>query len=602
MTLLENAPPAKRRETPPAIGSSSSRVAGLVRRILTADPKYWIFAVVTAVLVYEIFVPLVVMVWSSLNEKRPGNPEFFSVDSLTFDNYGRAFAGTAGEAALNTAIFAGGVTALSFVLGAYLAWVVERTNTPLRRLITALCLLRLIIPGVMSTFAWILLGSPEIGLVNKFLEDVIPGVDGPIFNVYSMWGMIWVESLDVVPLAFLLISAALRSTDPSLEEASLMAGKGRVRTTFRITFPLILPAVLAALILILIRGFETFEVPALIGMQAKIFTFVIEIYLNTNGVPSDTGLAGVYAVLVLMLCICLIWFYNRMTKNADSFATIGGKAFRPKRADLGKVRWVTLAAALAIMVASVGLPLLVMVWSSLSPPFQPMQPFTAEGISHFTLDNYRRVLDSPTTVRAFFNSAILAVGAAVLIVFLISIVSWITVKTKLRGRKLLDHLAFAPIAIPAVTMGVAFLWLYLSVPIPVYGTLWILLLLYIARFTPVVMRVLSASMTQINDELMEAATITGASWWRSFRTIAMPLLRPGMVAGGIFVVIHAFRELSASLFVYTGGNEVVGVTMWSLWADGSYSLLAAFGILVLLIIIVLSLVANFIGSRFGIRE
>jgi iron(III) transport system permease protein len=190
----------------------------------------------------------------------------------------------------------------------------------------------------------------------------------------------------------------------------------------------------------------------------------------------------------------------------------------------------------------------------------------------------------------------------VIIVFLISIVSWITVKTKMRGRKLLDHLAFAPIAIPAATMGVAFLWFYLSVPIPVYGTMWILLLLYIARFTPVVMRVLSASMTQISDELMEAATVTGAGWWRSFRTIALPLLRPGMVAGGIFVVIHAFRELSASLFVYTSGNEVVGVTMWSLWADGSYALLAAFGVLVLVIVTVLSLLAHLIGSRFGIRE
>jgi iron(III) transport system permease protein len=243
-----------------------------------------------------------------------------------------------------------------------------------------------------------------------------------------------------------------------------------------------------------------------------------------------------------------------------------------------------------------------MIWSSLSPAFQPMQPFTAEGLSNLSLDNYRLVLDNPTTVRAFFNSAILAVAAAAVIVFLISITAWITVKTKIRGRKLLDHLAFAPIAIPAVTMGVAFLWFYLSVPIPVYGTLWILLLLYIARFTPVVMRLLSASMTQIDDELMEASVVTGASWWRSFRTVALPLLRPGMVAGGIFVVIHAFRELSASLFVQTGGNEVVGVTMWSLWADGSYSLLTAFGIMVLIIITVLSLAANFIGSRFGIRE
>jgi iron(III) transport system permease protein len=291
-----------------------------------------------------------------------------------------------------------------------------------------------------------------------------------------------------------------------------------------------------------------------------------------------------------------------MTKNAESFATISGKAFRPRVTDLGRGRWFSFGSAMAILTTSVGLPLMVMIWASLSPPFRPIQAFTWEGVSSLTFENYEHVFDSPTAVRAFVNSTILAIGAALIIVFLISIVAWITVKTNMRGRKLLDHLAFAPIAIPAVTMGVAVLWLYLSLPIPVYGTLWILLLLYIARFTPVVMRILSASMTQIDNELLEASMVTGASWWKSFRTIALPLLRPGLVAGGIFVMIHAFRELSASLFVYTGGNEVVGVTMWSMWDDGSYGLLAAFGVLVLLVISALAVIANLIGSRFGVRE
>jgi iron(III) transport system permease protein len=602
MTILDKAPAADDAEQSVAAPSTSSRVMRAGRRLYRMDPKYWIFGVVTAILVYEIMVPLGIMLWTSLSEARPGSPEFFDLGNLSVSNYGRALTATAGEAAMNTLVFSVGVTVISFILGGYLAWVVERTNTPLRKLITALCLLRLIIPGVMTTVSWIILASPQTGILNDFLQHVLPWMDGPVLDVFTMKGMIWVEALDVIPLAFLLMSAALRSTDPSLEEASLMAGKGRLLTTFRITFPLILPAMLATLILILIRGFETFEVPALIGLPAGIYTFVIEIYLNTNGVPSDSGLAAVYAVAVLAFCACLITFYNRMTRNADSFATISGKAFRPRTANLGRGRWVTLAIALLILMASVGLPLLVIIWASFSPPFQPIQPFTAEGVSNFTMENYERIFANPTTIGSFLNSTILSVGAAVIIVFLISIVAWITVKTKIRGRKLLDHLAFAPIAIPAVTMGVAFLWFYLSVPIPVYGTLWILLLLYVARFTPVVMRVMSASMTQIDDELLEASQVTGASWWRSFRTIALPLLRPGLIAGGIFVMIHAFRELSASLFVYTGGNEVVGVTMFSLWDDGSYGLLTAFGVMVLLVVAILSLIANLISSRFGIRK
>ena len=601
MTILENASPEqKTQQAEPE--ARPSRIRRTASRMYRADRKYWIFAIVTAILVYEILVPLAMMIWSSFNEERPGHPNFLSLDAFTLSNYARAVSGNAAEAAWNTAIFAVGTTALSFLLGGYLAWVVERTNTPFRKLITALCLFRLIIPGVMTTVAWILLGSPEIGIINNYLDDLLPWIDGPVVDVYTMWGMIWVESMDMIPLAFLLMAAALRSTDPSLEEASVMAGKGKFRTALHVTFPLIVPAMLATLILMLIRGFETFEVPALIGMQAGIFTFVIEIYMNTNGVPSDTGLAAVYAVAVLAVAACLIWFYNRMTRNAEAFATISGKAFRPRVADLGPGRWAAFSSAMIIMTFSVGLPLLVMLWASLSPPFQPMQPFNAEGVSNFTLENYRGAFSNPLTVRAFVNSTILAIGAAAIIVFLISIVAWITVKTEMRGRKLLDHLAFAPIAIPAVTMGVAYLWFYLSVPLPLYGTLWILLLLYVARFTPVVMRVLSASMTQIDNELLEASQVTGASWWKSFRTVALPLLRPGMVAGGIFVVIHAFRELSASLFVYTGGNEVVGVTMWSMWDDGSYGRLAAFGVAVLIVVAALSIIANFIGSRFGVRE
>ena len=601
MTALKEAESTAASE--PAVASPApsraARVAGRLRRV---DRKYWIFAVVTAILAYEILVPLVTMIWTSFSGAEAGDQNFFSPSELSFSNYARAFSSSAARAAGNTALFTVGVTVLAFLLGGFLAWAVVRTNTPLRKLITALCVLRLLIPGILPVVAWITLANPDNGILNKAMISWFPWVHGPVLDIYTMRGMIWVEALDVVPLAFLLLSAALRSTDPSLEEASQMCGASRWRTTVRVTFPLILPAMLATLILIIIRGFETFEVPALIGIPGHILTFVIEIYTNTQGVPSDTGLASVYAVVTLAFCVLLIWLYNRMTRNAQMFATIGGKAFRPRPTDLGRWRWVTLVAALLILTCSIGLPLLVLVWASLSPAFQAIQPISIDGMSHFTLDNYASVFSNDTTVRAFVNSTMLAVSAAAVVVFLISIVAWITVKTQVRGRKLLDHLAFAPIAIPSVLMGVSFLWFYLSVPIPVYGTLWILFLLYIARFTPIVMRVLSASMTQIDDELFEASMIAGSSWWRSFRTITLPLLKPGLLAGGLYVMVMAFRELSASLFVYTGGKEVVGVTMFSIWGDGSFNVLAAFGVLVLVVVGVLSLIASLVSSRFGVRE
>ena len=566
------------------------------------DPRMLVFAVVAAILLYEIAVPLAILVWGSVSSARPGQAEFFSLSSATLDNFTRAFEGGRMLGVLaDTATFAGGTTVLSFALGTFLAWVVERTNTPLRRFITMLLVLRLILPGILTTIAWIFLASPRIGTLNLWVQTLF-GLEEPPFDVYTMSGMIWVEAMDVLPLVFLLMAAALRSMDPSLEEASLIAGKGLFRTTSFITVPLILPAVLATLILVVIRGIETFETPALIGIPAQHFTFVVEIWRRTATTPTDFGLAAVYAMLVLAFCACLLFIYNRFTRNASQFAVISGKAFRPRRTDLGAMRWVTLAASLLIMMFSIGLPLIILVWASFYPPYQGFQPITPEAFPLLSWDNYREVLDSDLAKRAFWNSTFLGLVSATLVVALISVTAWITVKTKIPGRKILDHLAFAPIAIPAVTMGLAFLWFYLTVPIPVYGTIWILLLLYIARYTAVSMRIMSASMTQVNDELHEAADVAGAGWWRSFRTVTLPLLRPGLLAAWIFVMVHAFRELSASLLVYSFGNEPIGVAIFDIWENGSYGLLSAFGMIVVVALIVFSIVARAISTRFGVKD
>ena len=566
------------------------------------DPRTLIFITVAAVLVWEIAIPLVILVWGSVSSARPGAGDFFSLSSFTLDNFGRAFeSDRLWGVLLDTAVFAVGTTVSAFVLGTFLAWVVERTNTPLRNFITLMMVLRLILPGVLTTIAWIFLASPRVGTLNTWAMGLF-GLESPPFNIYSMAGMIWVETMDILPLVYLLMSAALRSMDPSLEEASQVSGKGVLRTTSHITLPLILPAILATLILVLIRGIETFEVPALIGIPAQKFTFVVEIWRQTSTTPTDFGLAAVYAVLILAFCASLLWFYNRMTRHANMFAVISGKAFRPRRIDLRGMRWVTLAASMLIIICSVGLPMIILTWASFYPPYRGFQPITVEGFSLLSLDNYRAILDQDLVQRAFVNSTLLGIGSATAVVLLMTIVAWISVKTTIRGRKLLDSLAFAPIAIPAVAMGVAFLWLYLTLPVPVYGTIWILFLLYVARFTAVALRIMSASMTQVNDELHEAAEVAGAGWVRSFRTVTMPLLRPGMLAAWIFVLIHAYRELSASLIVYSYGNEPIGVAIFDIWENGSYGLLSAFGMLVVLVLIVFSVIARLISSRYGVKD
>jgi iron(III) transport system permease protein len=478
---------------------------------------------------------------------------------------------------------------------------VERTDTPWRNFITIAMILRMILPGILTTISWIFLASPEIGTLNVWAMQLF-GLESPPFDIYGMPGMIWVEAMDLIPLVYLLMSASFRSMDPSLEEASLVSGKGLIRTTRLVTLPLILPAILATLILLFIRGIETFETPALLGIPRGVYTFVVEIWRRTASSPTDYGLSSVYAILILALCSCLLWFYNRMTRHANSFAVISGKAFRPRRTELGAMRWVTWGASMTIVMLSLGLPLIILVWASFYPPYQGFKPISIEGLSMLSVENFQAVFDNSLVRRAFINSTFLGISTATIVVVLITLTAWITVKTDIKGRKWLDHLAFAPIAIPAIAMGVAFLWLYLTLPIPIYGTIWILLLLYIARYTAVAMRMMSAAMTQLSDELQEAAEVSGASWFRSFRTVIMPLLRPAMLAAWIFVLIHAYRELSASIMVYSYGNEPIGVAILELWENGSFSLLSAFGMIVTISLVGFSVIARLISNRYGVRE
>lgn len=586
---------------PGAGGDDGFKASRINRRRL--DLRNPLFIAVTALLAWLIIAPIGTLIWGSFSSARPGQDDYFSTESLTLDNYDRALDSGLWEVLGNTAIFAVGTSLLAFVFGTSLAWAVERTNTPFRRLITLLVLARLIIPGILTTVSWIFLASPRIGMINRWFESLF-GLEEPIFDVFTLHGMIFVEALDVFPVSFLLMSAALRSMDPSLEEASAVAGHSTLSTTFRVTLPLILPAILATFIYLLIRGVETFETPTLIGLPAGIRTFVVEIWQRTSAVPTDLGLAAVYAVFVLLLAVVLVWGYNRATRHSESYQIVSGKAFRPRRIDLGWARWISFGFAALILMLSIGLPMIVLAWASIQPPFSGVPPLTIGAIAEgdFSLENYRDAFDSELTRRALWNSTILAISTATIVTLLMAVTAWITVKSKIRGRALLDHLAFAPIAVPAIMFGLAVLWMYLVLPFPVYGTLWILLILYVARFPPVALRILSAQTTQVSNELHEAAEVSGATWWQSFRTIMLPLLRPGLVAAWIFVMVHAFRELGASVLVSSFGTEVVGVAILDLWENGSFGLLSAFGIVIMSALLIAALAVAGISERYGVKE
>jgi iron(III) transport system permease protein len=557
-----------------------------------------VFVCLVVILIYQVLLPFLLIIWTSLKVAHPGDPEFLQL-SFTTANYFRAFAiREFWEASLNTFYFASVSTFFSFVLGTFLAWAVVRTNTPLAQLIGMITLGRIIIPGVIITISWILLASPSIGILNYFITEAT-GVRR-FLNIYSFWGMVWVQSLEMAPLAYLLMSAAFQSTDPRLEEASAIAGAGAWSTFYRVSLPLILPATAASALLLFIQTVESFEVPLLLGGRARVPVYTTEVYFNTSRTPTDWGLASTYAMMLLVLSMALLFVYFRLVRHTERYQTITGKDFKPRRIDLGAWRYVACGLSLLLVFLITGLPFIMMLYASLMPRFQPP---TLEAFRDVTLVNYRSLLaDWNYSVRPLWNSTLLGVGSASVVMLLVAAISYFVNKSRIRGRKILDFLGFAPIALPSVVLGTAFLWFYLLVPLPVIGSLTIIGLAYLTRYMPYALRFVSTSMVQIHTELEEAAAVAGGTWWKNLYRIYLPLLRPGLMAGWFWVMVHAYRELTIALMLARSRNRTAAVIIFDLWSNGSFPQLSAFGVLMFVILIVLVSVGQTVGKRFGVQE
>jgi iron(III) transport system permease protein len=575
---------------------AGERIAAAIRAL--GDGKTLALVFFSALLVYLVIVPLVVLVFGSFKSVAPGTPDYFTLN-LTLDNYVRAFASRyLPRATLNTAIFALGSSTIAFGLGAFLAWVSERTNSPFRSLLYVMAISRVILPGVLVTFSWIVLMSPEIGILNRLLVAAFGLKTGP-FNIYSMAGMIWVEAIELTPLAFLLMASAFRSMDPSLEEAAMVAGSGPLQIFRRVTLPMMQPALLSALVLLFIRGIESFETPALIGLRARIFVYTTEIWLNSTRAPTDYGLAGAYAMVLVLISAALILVYLRLTSHSEKYMTITGKGYRPRMVDLGNWRILTGAVSLFILLLVFVVPMLTVTWMSLVPSFLASSPQAFQRIS---FKAYRDALMFPLTRQGIQNSMILGIAAASGVTLITAVVAYIVVKTKLRGRALLDFLTFVPYVVPGIIFGLSILWFYLNVMPFLYGTLGILLLAYLGKYLPVAMRINVACMAQVHSDLEEAAATCQSSWTKSFVKITLPLIRPGLVAAWIWVFVHSFREIPTAMILAYPGTEPVGIVMFKFWEDSTYQRLAAFGVMLFLVLLVSSLAAMRIGKRFGIRD
>jgi iron(III) transport system permease protein len=568
----------------PAAGRAGARTR-LLRAVLR--PQTVVLGAVVAVVAYLALVPLGFLLWNT----------FVDDGRLTLDAVTEAYS-RAGlrPMVVSSLVFAGGSTLLAVPLGTVLAYLVVRTDLPGKGLMFAASLVPLVIPGILHTIAWIFLLSPNIGIYNDALA-VLPGA--PRFDVFSMGGMILVEGVHLSPLVFLLMVAAFRSMDPALEESAVMSGARLPTVVRRVTLPLVRPALYGAVLIMAIRALEAFEVPALLGIPGGIWVFTSQIWRSLRGFPPDYASAGAFAVSLLVITSAGVFAHGRLSRRGRAWQTVTGRGFRPRPIPLGRWRWPAFGLLTVWFLLVVAAPVLVLLYVSTQRYYSSPSWSTLGDAS---LDNYRYVFDHPQAMRALRNSFLLGVGSATGVVFFTAMAAWLVVRTKARGRWVVDNLATLPLVVPGLVMGVALLFVYLRSPVPVFGTLWILFIAYCTRYLPYGMRYSTGSMYQVAGELEESAQVCGATWWQTFRRIDLPLVMPGLVAGWIYIVLVSVRELSSSILLYSPGNEVLSVLIWEQWENGQFTELAALGVVMVAGLLVLVMVARRLGASVGLRE
>jgi iron(III) transport system permease protein len=386
-----------------------------------------------------------------------------------------------------------------------------------------------------------------------------------------------------------------RNMDPSLEEAAMVAGAAPGRVARRVTLRLMLPGILAAFVYSVTTSLETFEVPAIMGLPANIHVLSTKIFLLNK--TDDGAIASSIGIVFIVLAIVFVTIYSRLTRRIEQFGTVTGKAYRPRVMKIGAFKYVAAALVWVYLGIAVIAPFFVMIWASIQPYYAVPSP---QAIGRITLDAYASMFSHPLAAAALLNTLLLTLAAPTITMILCTLISWYVVRSRMRGKRLLDVLAFLPNSIPSIMIGLALVYLFLTVPwrlIPIYGTVWIITLAVVTRYLAFGSRTMHGAVVQLHHDLEEAAQVGGVSWATAFRYIVLPLLFPSIVSGWVFVALHAVRETTMALVLYSPNSRVVSLLMWDSWQSGEVSKAAATGVVLMCFIGLIILAGRYIDQR-----
>jgi iron(III) transport system permease protein len=550
-------------------------------------------AILLLVVGFLVLTPLVLMILNSFQIARPGQPIVWGLDGWV-----KAFT-TPGivKAMSNTFTLAITRQAIALFIGAFFAWLIARTDLPMKGLLEFFFWLSFFLPALPETMGWILLLDPKYGLLNQGLIGL--GVASQSwFNIYSFWGIVWAHMGGTVSVKVMLLAPAFRNLDAALEESSRISGASGWHTFFHIIVPVMMPAILVTTILGIIRSLEAFEIELLLGTPIGLQVYSTKIHELVTWEPPQFPPAMALSTVFLGVLLLLVALQRRYIANRI-YTTVTGRGFSTRPTQLGRWRYPAFALVLSFALVITVVPTILLVTGTF------MKLFGFFNIAQpWTLDNWRATLSDPVLLRSLWNTLAIGLGSGLIGVLFYSFIAYMIVKTRDRGRWLLDFLSWLPWSIPGILLGVALLWTFLQTKIflPLYGTIYLLMVAMVIKSMPFGTQMIKSVLLQLGSDLEEASKVCGGTWLDTFRRVIFPLTMPALITVGLVGFISAARDISTVVLLGSGRSRTLSLLMLDFAAGAEFEKATVVAVMVVGLVVVAALIARGLGGQVGIRD
>jgi iron(III) transport system permease protein len=563
------------------------------RWTLRLNAETLLLTLVLCLVAFLVLTPLFLLLLNSFQVGRPGEEAVYGLEGwrVALTNPGIV------QSIYNSFSLAMTRQLIATVVGIFLAWLLARTDLPMRGTLEFFFWLSYFLPALPATLGWILLLDPKYGLVNQLLLQ-LPFVNNPPFDIYSFWGITWVHIASTgLSIKVMLLTPAFRNLDAALEESSRVSGAGPLITLRRIIVPILMPAILVALILGLVRSLEAFEIELILGVPVGLHVFSTKIHSFVTHEPPQYPAATALGSLFLIVLLLLVAL-QRLYLGKKSYTTVTGKGFSTRPISLGRWKYPIFSLVLLISLTTTVVPtafLLLGTFMKLFGFFNIQEPFT--------LNNWTTVLADPILMRSLKNTLILGLCAAVFGVVASSLIAYVIVKARFKGRAALDFISWLPWSIPGILLGMALLWTFLLIHkvLPIYGTMSALVIAMIISGFPLSVQVIRSFLMQLGNELEEASMVAGASWFCTYRRILLPLLWPCLIVVGLLEFISAARNISTVVLLATGPTRTLSLLMLDFTAGAELEKATVVAAIIVIVVVAGALAARALGGQLNIR-